>query len=220
MALSKSDSPSLIEPADPDAKLKHYFLVSVPYSSTTPQNPAYHGRTLRYTGSGHSDVVLTEGKPVFLRFYLEAKASSEVSPSSVWRPTGKQMAVSSKADAKVFGFTIGDGKGEISTPNPDENSPYKDEQPIPGSIAVEMHPGHGDDGFYFEHPTGSSTDEQWVLKWSPRDQKARDWRGFLLRDSPNELFKGNPRLFWDGGEGEMSQLGPGWARVNLVREYL
>lgn len=220
MAATNPSSPTPVVSADSETPPEHYFLVSVPFSPSTPHNPAYHGRTVRYTGSGHSDVVLTEGKPVFLRFYLDITYAPDITRLTSLRPMGKQMTVSSKADAKTFGFTIGDGKGGTGSPIPGEISPYKGELPLPGTIAVEMHPERGDDGFYFEQQADDTTDGPAVLKWAPDGHEAREWRGFILRDSPDELFKGNPRLFWDGGEGELLLEGSGWARVNLVREAL
>jgi hypothetical protein len=220
MATSDSEPRPAIEPTvGSKASKDYYFLVSVPFFPSTPHDPAFHGRTLRYTGSGHSDIVLTQGKPVFLRFYLDVLPTTDAISSPPLRRRGKQMAVSSKADAKTFGFAIGDGKGRLGTPNCGENSPYKDEHPLPGIIAVEMHPGRGDEGFYFEQQAHSIVHDA-VLKWAPEGQEGREWRGFILRESPGELFKGNPRLFWDGGEGELLQEGEGWARINLVREFL
>jgi hypothetical protein len=48
---------------------KFYYLKAVAHPASP--NGRYVGRYVRYTGSGHSDCVLTEAHPVFLRFYHE-----------------------------------------------------------------------------------------------------------------------------------------------------
>jgi hypothetical protein len=48
---------------------KFYYLKSIPHPSSPSDK--YSNRYVRYTGSGHSDVVLTEAHPVYLKFYYE-----------------------------------------------------------------------------------------------------------------------------------------------------
>lgn len=66
----------------------YYFLKSI---STTS---AYDFRYLRYTGSGHSETVITPSPPVFIRFFDG--------------PDGRVMARSWKHPTKVWGLAAAD----------------------------------------------------------------------------------------------------------------
>jgi hypothetical protein len=63
--MSKPGNASLVT----NEERKYYYLKAMAH----PASPLgrYTGRYVRYTGSGHNDVVLTEAHPVFLKFYHE-----------------------------------------------------------------------------------------------------------------------------------------------------
>lgn len=63
---------------------RYYYLKICPSSPSA----RYRGRYVRYTGSGHSDVVLTEAHPVYLRFFMQ---------------DGKQLA---SFKDRTFGFVM------------------------------------------------------------------------------------------------------------------
>lgn len=170
------------------------ILTATPLSySEDPASPyatAYTNRFLRFTGSGHPDTVVTEGQPVYLRFYLS--------------PRGEQLAFSRSHPGRVWGFTIDPAL-----------------------------PGHGEEGLQLLMFNGLSTegfafvdrgDGEEVLIWrnvgeageAVAEAEVGGWKGWLLRDTPPEKFKGNPRVFADFEAEE----GSGCARVDFVRHFV
>lgn len=72
------------QPSPSQSRPRCYYL-KVSRSSPSTR---YAGRYVRYTGGGHSDVVLTEAHPVYLRFFLQ---------------NGKQLA---SFNDRAFGFVM------------------------------------------------------------------------------------------------------------------
>ncbi|KAF9530940.1 hypothetical protein CPB83DRAFT_849904 [Crepidotus variabilis] len=144
----------------------------------------YANRYVRYTGSGHADVVLTEAHPVFLKFYLQ---------------DDKQLAAFKE---RVFGFVMG---ALVDVNDKDE-----------GLRAVEMFEDKGDGGFYFDEEDAGK------LKWKGvTDNDDVHWKGWVLKENPEDKYKGNPQLFWTTVEPDVEfKLENGMERVELIREYL
>jgi hypothetical protein len=59
-----------------------FYLKSIPHSASP--NGKYSNRYVRYTGSGHSEIVLTEAHPVYLKFYYEDSKQLATFKDDVW----------------------------------------------------------------------------------------------------------------------------------------
>ena len=89
-------------------------------------------------------------------------------------------------------------------------------------MPVQMEKG-GDDGFYFDDEKGTKDEHEAVLKHRYAGDgstvgASKGWAGWVLKDSPPDMFSGNPRLFWCSSEDR--DLGEDEIAIDLVREYL
>jgi hypothetical protein len=92
----------------------------------------------------------------------------------------------------------------------------------PGRLPVQMEKG-GDGGFYFDDENGTKDEHEAVLKHKHAgDDSAvvasKSWAGWVLKDSPPDMFSGNRRLFWCSEKDRTPRDGE--MPVDLVREYL
>lgn len=152
---------------------------------TSAYSTAYINRFLRYSGSGHADTVVTEGQPVYLRFYLS--------------PAGAQLALSKTHAGRIWGFWI--------------------DKPREEGTQLLMFEGMSTKGFAWV----DRGDGEEVLMWKGEgdagavdEETVRGWKGWFLKDTPPDKFKGNPRVFADFDAEE----GPGCARVDFIRHYV
>jgi len=89
-------------------------------------------------------------------------------------------------------------------------------------VPVQMEKG-GDGGFYFDDENGTKGEHEAVLKHgyagdASAVEASERWAGWVLKDSPPDIFSGNPRLFWCSCDGRAQHDGE--MRIDLVREYL
>ena len=132
------------------------------------------------------------------------------------------MALSLSHEGRRWGFVI---SGAISSTGGDEQESQMSGELRGGVGLVPVQVFEGgqtaEGGFYFDDEGGVL--EEAVLKWKPGNGsdlmgKIGEWRGWVLKDSPEGMFGGNPRMFLEFGDKFVE--GEGFGRIDLVREFL
>ncbi|KAF2103937.1 hypothetical protein NA57DRAFT_70149 [Rhizodiscina lignyota] len=168
---------------------KQYFYLKV-HACT---NPEYNGRYLRYTGSGHADIVLTPDHPKFIKFYLEDE---------------KLMA---SFKDKVFGFCMSVDHDEGGEDHAGTRL-YK----------VEIFENRADIGFSFGPDKEQLLRWRVIVAvQKPTDsQKATSqWKSWACRENPADMYKGYPQLYWTT-EDVSEDWSDGIEKLEIIAEYL